>query len=72
MLFQLREAYELCKIQAALISVGFLFFLPTVLKDKVSPDMLEALRKRSLIRTKFALMAAVESLKKYAPQFLAD
>ncbi|KAH7717274.1 Protein C04F6.7 [Aphelenchoides avenae] len=69
---QLREAYELSKIQSSLMTVGFITFVAVSSKGKVSPGVLDAMREKGLLRAKFALADAVESLKKYAPQYLAD
>lgn len=70
--FQLREAYELSKAQSAMMTIGWITFIPIIAKDKVSPTVMDALREKALVRGKLALVDAVGSLKKYAPQFLVE
>ncbi|KAH7717280.1 calcium/calmodulin-dependent protein kinase type 1 [Aphelenchoides avenae] len=69
---QLQEAYELCKALAACSFVVFLPLLPVITKDKVSAGVSEALWEKWVLRAKFALVDGIESLKKYAPQFLVQ
>ncbi|KAH7717277.1 calcium/calmodulin-dependent protein kinase type 1 [Aphelenchoides avenae] len=67
---QLREAYELSKAHSAMMTIGWIVFIPIIAKDKVSPSVMDALREKALVRGKLALADGVDALKKYAPQFL--
>lgn len=69
---QLREAYELSKAHSAMMTIGWIVFIPIIAKDKVSPSVMDALREKALVRGKLALADGVDALKKYAPQFLVD
>jgi hypothetical protein len=69
---ELRELYELQKISSSMGIIAFLSFIPIVAKDRIPPRAMEALLAKILLRAKFALVDALDSLEKYAPQFLAE
>lgn len=68
--FQLREVYELAKINASYMPIGLLAYMNFILKGKDSPEVIAALREKQLLRVKLAFEDAVVSLRKYAPQYL--
>lgn len=60
------------KAQSAWINLGWIPLIFVIAKDKVSPSVMDALCEKALVRGKLALADNVESLKKYAPQFLVE
>ncbi|KAH7694023.1 hypothetical protein AAVH_38935, partial [Aphelenchoides avenae] len=69
---QVREAYELAKIHNCTMPVAGLGFMPAQLGHKFAPEVLEAFREEYLLRARLALEDAIESMRKYAPQYLRE
>ncbi|KAH7712396.1 Protein C04F6.7 [Aphelenchoides avenae] len=68
---QLREAYALARAHQTLFAVAVVGFVDAK-KDEFAPSVLKAWREKLLLRAKLVLEDSTESLKTYAPQFIAQ